>query len=73
MGESVVLKPGTTSLATLEGLYRDSPAAALDPGCRPKVERAAAVIGQAAAGLLACLVPGARAASTDPVKLLRSE
>ncbi len=50
MGESVVLKPGTTSLATLEGLYRDSPAAALDPGCRPKVERAAAVIGQAAAG-----------------------
>ena len=29
--------------------------------------------GLAAAGLLACLVPGARAASTDPVKLLRSE
>jgi len=27
----------------------------------------------AAAGLLACLLPGARAASTDPVKLLRSE
>ena len=50
MGESVVLKPGATSLATLERLYRDSPPAALDPACRPEVERAAAVIGQAAAG-----------------------
>ncbi|MDX1576247.1 MAG: histidine ammonia-lyase [Kiloniellales bacterium] len=50
MGESVVLKPGTTSLATLEGLYRDSPAAALDPACRPQVERAAAAIAAAAAG-----------------------
>jgi predicted permease len=30
-------------------------------------------LGFAAAGLLACLVPGARAASTNPVKLLRSE
>ena len=50
MGESVVLKPGATSLATLEELYRESPAATLDPACRPKVERAAAVISEAAAG-----------------------
>jgi histidine ammonia-lyase len=50
MGESVVLKPGATSLATLEELYRESSTAALDPACRPGVERAAAVIGQAAAG-----------------------
>ena len=50
MGESVVLKPGSTSLTTLEGLYWDSPAAVLDAACRPAVERAAAVIGQAAAG-----------------------
>ncbi len=50
MGESVILKPGATSLATLEELYRDSPGAVLDPACRPKVERAAAVIGEAAAG-----------------------
>ncbi len=50
MGESIVLKPGSTSLDTLEGLYRDAPAAVLDPGCRPAVERAAAVIADAAAG-----------------------
>jgi len=50
MGESIVLKPGATSLATLERLYRDSPPAALDPVCRPAVERAAAVIDKAAAG-----------------------
>jgi len=50
MAESVVLKPGATSLATLERLYRDSPPAALDPACRPEVERAAEVISQAAAG-----------------------
>jgi putative ABC transport system permease protein len=30
-------------------------------------------LGFAVAGLVACMVPGARAASTDPVKLLRSE
>ena len=50
MGESVVLKPGATTLAVLERLYRESPPAALDPACRSDVERAAAVIGQAAAG-----------------------
>jgi putative ABC transport system permease protein len=30
-------------------------------------------LGFATAGMLACLIPGARASSTDPVKLLRSE
>ena len=50
MAESVVLKPGATSLATLERLYRDSPAAVLDPACRTAVERAAAVIDRAAGG-----------------------
>ena len=50
MGESVVLEPGATSLATLEALYREESSATLDPGCRANVERAADVIGQAAAG-----------------------
>ncbi len=50
MAESVVLKPGATSLATLERLYRDSPAAVLDPACRTAVEHAAAVIDRAAGG-----------------------
>jgi len=50
MAEFVVLEPGATSLATLERLYRDSPPAKLDPACRPAVDHAAAVIGQAAAG-----------------------
>ena len=50
MAERLVLTPGDVSLDRLETLYRDSPPAALDPACRPAVERAAAVIGAAAAG-----------------------
>ena len=48
--EAVTLTPGSTSLPALEALYRDSPPVVLDRACRADMERAAAVVGQAAAG-----------------------
>ena len=48
--EAVTLTPGSTSLPALEALYRDSPPVVLDRDCRAEVERAAAVVEQAARG-----------------------
>jgi histidine ammonia-lyase len=47
---TVPLRPGETDLATLERIWRDGTPAALDPGARPAVEAAAAVVRQAANG-----------------------
>jgi len=48
--EAVTLTPGSTSLPALEALYRGSPPVVLDRDCRAEVERAAAVVEQAARG-----------------------
>lgn len=50
MTDPLVLTPGSTPLAALERLYREEPAAVLDPACRPAVDGAAALITEAAAG-----------------------
>jgi len=50
MPDTVTLLPGQISLDTLEQLYRDSPPVVLDRECQPAVERAAAVVADAAAG-----------------------
>ncbi|MFC3614998.1 histidine ammonia-lyase [Lutimaribacter marinistellae] len=47
---SVTLTPGTTTLATLEAIWREGGAARLDPSARPAVEAAAQVVTQAAQG-----------------------
>lgn len=46
----ITLSPGTTRLAELERIYRDSADCRLDPACREPVERSARVVAQAAAG-----------------------
>ncbi len=50
MPEPVTLTPGPIALPVLERLYRDSPPAALNRACRADVERAAAVVEEAAVG-----------------------
>ncbi|MGF1659555.1 MAG: histidine ammonia-lyase [Rubrimonas sp.] len=46
----IVLTPGASTLSDLEALYRSSAPARLDPACRPAVERAQALVAQAAQG-----------------------
>ncbi len=45
-----LLTPGSTTLATLEALWRDGGAVTLDPACRPLVEEAAQHVARAVAG-----------------------
>jgi len=49
MVEAVSLVPGAATLGTLEAVWRGAPAR-LDPGCRPAVDAAAAVVETAARG-----------------------
>lgn len=47
---SIVLMPGSTSLAQLEALWRSGEAASLDPSARPAMQAAAELVARAAAG-----------------------
>ncbi|WP_180898423.1 histidine ammonia-lyase [Martelella soudanensis] len=47
---TIVLKPGSVTLATLEGIYRSDTPVRLDPSCDAAIEKAAARIAQIAAG-----------------------
>lgn len=48
--DELILRPGRTTLAALEGFWRSARGAALDPACRAGVEAAAGVVARAAAG-----------------------
>ncbi len=47
---SIKLTPGSVSLETLEAIYRDGGAPALDPACHTNIERSAAILAKAAKG-----------------------
>ncbi|ASJ74318.1 histidine ammonia-lyase [Granulosicoccus antarcticus] len=47
---SIVLIPGSTTLSTLEQLWRENTAVSLDPSARPAMQAAADLVAQAAAG-----------------------
>ena len=50
MTDNLKLIPGETTLDQLYRIYRDDPAVSIDPDCRARVEAAAAVVADAAAG-----------------------
>ncbi|MGH6926151.1 MAG: histidine ammonia-lyase [Propylenella sp.] len=50
MTEAQLLKPGAARLSELEAIYRGTRRPRLDPGCRPAVEAAAALVERAARG-----------------------
>jgi len=47
---TITLKPGETSLATLEEIYRKQEYAALDPACHKAMQNSAAIVASAAKG-----------------------
>ncbi|MCZ6488048.1 MAG: histidine ammonia-lyase [Gammaproteobacteria bacterium] len=50
MNEKLILKPGAMSLDALCRVYRHDPEICLDDSCKPRVDAAAAIVQQAAAG-----------------------
>ncbi len=50
LSKPILLTPGTTKLATLEHIFRGDEPVDLDPSCRSGVDRAVAVVRDAAAG-----------------------
>ncbi len=50
MTATLTLIPGKASLGELESIYREDPEISIDPGCRQRVDAAAAVVAAAAQG-----------------------